>query len=88
MAVGDIDGNGALDIVVAHPQGQNVGVYYGNGRGAFQKLDLRYGVHLGMTDVNLADYNGDGKLDIGGPDTVNGGSIFPPAGVTVMLNLG
>jgi FG-GAP-like repeat len=88
VAVGDVDGDGALDIVVAHPQGQNVGVYYGNGMGAFQKLDVRYGVHLGMTDVNLADYNGDGKLDVGGPDAVNGASIFPPGGVGVMVNQG
>jgi hypothetical protein len=88
VAVGDVDGNGALDIVVAHPQGQNIGVYYGNGKGEFGKLDVRYGVHLGMTDVNLADYNGDGNLDVGGPDGKNNASIFAPAGVSAMLNMG
>lgn len=85
VALGDIDGDGALDIVAAHPHGQTVGVYYGVGDGRFRP-EVRYGVHANATDVNLADYNGDRRLDIGVPTTENDGAVFPTGGVSVLLN--
>lgn len=47
---------------------------------------MRYGVHANATDVNLSDYDGDGRLDVGVPNTVNEGGLFPAGGVSVLLN--
>jgi len=69
VAVGDLNGDGALDIVAGHApfgayqeNGQNV-IYFNNGAG-----QLRAGVPFGdfqsTTSVAVADLNGDGALDI------------------------
>jgi hypothetical protein len=83
--VGDIDGDGILDLVVANPSGNNVGVHFGTGAAAFETQQVRYGVHSCLTDLRLADLNGDGKLDIVGPACI-GSSFVTPRGVTVLLN--
>ena len=38
--VGDIDGDGVLDLVVANPSGNNVGVHFGEGGGVFETEQL------------------------------------------------
>ena len=63
LALGDVNGNGKLDIVVA---GSTTSVLLGNGNGTFQPaITTRFGAALGqLADFKLADVNGDGNLDI------------------------
>lgn len=75
LAVGDVDHDGAMDLVVGdHCQG--IFVYLGNGRGgwtlAAESLhppaaipgDASYRVYAGTEDLALGDINEDGNLDI------------------------
>lgn len=61
--LGDITADGKLDIVVALPGINQIGVVAGNGDGTFQttyrSLDAAQ-----ANDIRLADMTGDGKLDI------------------------
>ena len=66
VSLGDVNGDGALDVVVAngrHWPGQNR-IYLNDGRGAFT-LARRLGEEeAGTYAVPLADFDGDGDLDI------------------------
>jgi hypothetical protein len=63
IALGDVDGDGTLDIVVP---GTNTSVLLGNGDGTFRPaIVTNLGSGLGqLADFKLADVNGDGNLDI------------------------
>jgi hypothetical protein len=61
VAIGDVNGDGKPDLVVA---GGAVSVLLGNGDGTFQPA-MTYGVGANGTDsVAVADVNGDGKPDV------------------------
>ena len=67
VAVGDLNGDGIPDIEAGgpiHPAGGS-GVAIGNGDGTFQ-TEVSYGYTAQW--ANLADINGDGRLDIAGID--------------------
>ncbi|MBZ5600040.1 MAG: FG-GAP-like repeat-containing protein [Acidobacteriia bacterium] len=63
IAVGDFDGDGKLDVVVADFGSNNVSVLLGHGDGTFRPA-LNYRVGTGPQSVAVGDFNGDGKLDI------------------------
>jgi len=74
LAVGDIDGDGHLDIFAAemakwhekqtapdNPKA-TAWIFYGDGKGDFRKIELVIG--HGFHEARLADFDGDGDLDI------------------------
>jgi FG-GAP-like repeat len=85
IALADLDGDQRLDLIVANPTGNNVAVHRGRGDGTFDQVQIRFGTHGCLTDVNVADYNGDGRPDLAGPACI-GSSFVTPRGVQVLLN--
>ncbi len=87
IALGDLNGDGNLDLVVANDDSNNVSILLGNGDGTFQSA-IDFAVDANPRAVALADFNGDGKLDLAvannGSNNVsillgNGDGTFQPA---------
>ncbi|MEJ2359278.1 MAG: VCBS repeat-containing protein [Deinococcales bacterium] len=81
VAVGDFNGDGKPDLVVANASDATVSVLLGNGDGTFQ-TQKTYTVGTYPDSVAVGDFNGDGKLDLA---TANGGSS---SSVSVLLGKG
>ena len=65
VAVGDVNGDGKLDIAAAIGNASNVAVLLGNGAGGFsQAAGSPVAVGLAPASVVVGDVNGDGKLDL------------------------
>ena len=63
LAAGDLNNDGATDLVVESRTANNVSVLLGNGDGSFQPPVI-YNVGKTPTNVLVADLNGDGKPDL------------------------
>ena len=84
VATGDFNGDGSMDLVVANEGGfsDNVSVLLGNGMGSFGGA-TNFAVGGDQpTDVVVADFNGDGKLDLAV------GNVIPPIGVSILFGTG
>lgn len=66
-AVGDVNGDGHLDVVAHHHSSYDAGVMLGDGRGGLASpvyFPLHEGANPHVHSIALADTNGDGILDI------------------------
>ena len=76
VAVGDFNGDGKPDLVVANDGDlagpSNVAVLLGNGDGTFMPAVV-FPTNRGTDSVAVADFNGDGKLDFVAGTSIGGG---------------
>ena len=63
IAVGDFNGDGIPDLVVANSNSNSVGILLGNGDGTF-KPQQTYATGYYPSAIVVGDFNGDGKLDL------------------------
>jgi hypothetical protein len=64
IAVGDLDGNGTLDVVTANSSSNNVSLLLGNGDGSLGAPSTHAIFGRAPIAVALADLDGDGSLDV------------------------
>ncbi len=63
IALGDVDRDGDLDVAIANYGSQDVSYWRNHGNGTFDP-QIRLGVSNKAWDVELADFDGDGALDL------------------------
>ncbi|MBI2264681.1 MAG: VCBS repeat-containing protein [Armatimonadetes bacterium] len=64
MAIGDLNGDGKLDLAVANGGNRStVSVLLGNGDGTFQAV-VSWSVGAFPRQTAIGDFNGDGRLDL------------------------
>jgi hypothetical protein len=64
VRVGDIDGDGAPDLVISDVSSPTLSLFLGDGHGNFSPQPIPIDVGAPVNDFELADLNGDGTLDI------------------------
>jgi FG-GAP-like repeat/FG-GAP repeat len=78
IANGDFDGDGILDLVTINHQ--TLSFYKGLGGGKFAN-PVNQSVPQGLGQVTVADFNGDGKLDL----AIASGNFYSSSGVVTIL---
>lgn len=78
VAVGDVNGDGNLDLVTANNGSNDVSVLLGHGGATFQSA-VSYAAGAGVTSVALGDFDKDGHLDI---------AVTNSSGVSALLGVG
>ena len=81
MALGDLNGDGNLDLVVANYISNNVSILLGNGDGTFQAQQT-FATGANPDSVAVGDFNSDGNLDVAV------GELGSANGLTLMLGNG
>lgn len=71
IAVGDLDGDGKADLVVANADSNTISVLLGNGDGSFRS-QAAYATGNHPQSVALGDFNNDGKPDVVVANAVSG----------------
>jgi hypothetical protein len=74
VAAGDLNGDGAPDVVVANNGSNNVGVLLGNGDGSLQ-AEVTSATRPFPASVAEADLNGDGRTDLVTANQVGAGNV-------------
>ncbi len=75
IAVGDLNGDGKLDLALSNGALNSVLLFLGNGDGTFQ-APVPYSIPAAAAWVVAGDFNGDGRLDLAVADSGNTVSIF------------
>jgi Ca2+-binding RTX toxin-like protein len=89
VALGDMNGDGRLDVVTANYLGSTVSVMISDGQGGFAAARTQSVMGGGSVEIALGDVNGDGKLDVvtlGGAVSVLAGD--GTGGFSSVTNLG
>lgn len=86
VAVGDINGDGIPDIMATTRGGSSstafILTFLGNADGTFQPATKQnYGTYYYAAGIKLADFNGDGKLDLFISDDGVNGSVLPHSAI-------
>jgi hypothetical protein len=76
LAVGDVTGDGVVDVVIARSQTNSVLVFSGNGDGTFRSLG-DFAVGEDPVALRLGDLNNDGALDFVTANTGGNATGFP-----------
>jgi hypothetical protein len=76
LGLGDFNGDGILDIATVGQFGgsSEVGILLGNGDGTFNAIGS-YSVYDRLQSVAVADFNGDGILDLAVAEPIGGRSV-------------
>jgi hypothetical protein len=80
ITAGDVDGNGTVDVVVGEegPTGPSVQTFLGKGNGTFAAPISSPYTMTTPNDAELADFNGDGVLDVVFADLVANRVVYLP----------
>ena len=73
LDVGDLDGDGQLDVIATNPERHSMSVFLGNGDGTFKpQTEVIIGVNdqSGPFSPAIGDFNGDGHADVAIGDVV------------------
>ena len=72
LGLGDLNGDGKLDLATVNSTDNDVSLAFGNGRGAFTRAPATFAVGPSPYPMALGDVNGDGHLDIIATATATG----------------
>jgi len=87
VVVGDFNGDGKPDVVMANESSAQVSVLLGTGDGALG-IAVQYGTGTNAVSVAVGDFNGDGKPDLAVANHGEPLSPRPAASVSVLLGNG
>jgi len=78
LAIGDLDGDGSLDVIATNPMKASVSVFLGQGNGSLAPaVDLPVGITGAAQPYSaaIADYDGDGRDDVAIADSLSANLI-------------